>query len=221
LSDDLQKALARIAALEEKASAKNAAPQFDPNELIKNPIAFLQKHGVPVEHVGKYVIAHQLGDAAPDGIKAYVQMGTQVSATHELQSKFDTLRRDVEQVVGATKREKFQALIANQGQYPHLAAVVAANPQFVGEVQGDPAEYAQKLEGQLAALAAAAKPQPASAGNADTTVAEGQAKPAPMAATVAGDPPPVTKVPEGPLDAAGKKALRDAVIAEHAQKRQK
>lgn len=218
MSDDLQKALARIAALEEKASAKNAAPQFDPNELIRNPIAFLQKYKVPVEHIGKHVIAHQLGDAAPDGIKAYVQMGSQVSATHELQSQFDGLRRDVAQVIGATKREKFDALIANKGQFPHLAAVVAANPTLVGEVQGDPAEYAAKLETQLAALATATKPQPASAENAAISVAEGQAKPAPMAGTVAGAPPTVKTIPEGPLDADGKRALRDAVVRQHTQK---
>jgi cell fate (sporulation/competence/biofilm development) regulator YmcA (YheA/YmcA/DUF963 family) len=219
LAKALQTALSKIAALEEKVSGKPAAPQvpqFDPTEVIKNPIAFFQKHGVPLDHVGKYVIAHQLGDAAPDGIKAYVQMGQQVSATHELQSKFDTLRRDVEQVVGATKREKFNALIANQGQYPHLAAAIAADPTLVGEVQGDPAEHAAKLEAKFATIAAAVRPHSASAENAGTTVAEGQAKPA----QVAGQPP-VVKVPDGPLDAEGKRALRDAVIAEHAAKRQK
>jgi hypothetical protein len=46
---------------------------FDKKAFERDPVAYLKRHGVALEHTTKHLVAAALGDDAPDGLRAYVQ----------------------------------------------------------------------------------------------------------------------------------------------------
>lgn len=205
IATQLQTAFAKIAQLEEalSKSKKEAPPStVDLRQLEADPIGTLAKHGANIDHYTKHFVANAMGDQAPAHLKEYVKMGQQLSnTTQTIESKIESLGRRLDEVVGGSRRESFQKLAADKDKYPHLAAAYAADPSlFEDEVsQGsEAAEIATKLEARLAKLAPVFRPPTASAETAATDSAQvQQAKPAPTAGALQGDPPPIVQPKPG------------------------
>lgn len=227
LAQQFSTALARIAQLEAQLNKKPEPPapqSVDFRAFMADPVGYSQKHGVDVEHLTKHFFAHAMGDAAPAQLKDYVKMSQQVNTTYSTtDAKLDALARRVEDLAGGTKRESFHKLAADKVKYPTLAAAFAADPTLFDEEigQGDPAETATKLEARLSKLAPAlgVKPQPASAGDAGTSSAkESEAKPAPLAASVQGTPPPIRQPQVGLVSDDVYRQLKDEVVRQYEPK---
>lgn len=224
LAQQFQTALARIAQLEAALNKKPepAAPQsLDIRAFIADPVGTAQKHNMDVEHLTKHFFVHAMGDAAPPNLKDYVRQGQQFStATGAIETKLEALVRRLDDLAGGSKRESFHKLAADKEKYPHLAAAFAADPSLFDEDvgQGDPAETATKLEAKLSKLAPAlgAKPQAASVAVADTSSAQAQqAKPAPLAGVIQGDPPPIQQRQPGAVTPDVYEQLKNEVVRLH------
>lgn len=217
--EQFQTALARIAQLEAQLNKKpEPAPQsLDIRAFVADPVGVAQKLGMDVEHLTKHFFAHAMGDQAPPPLKDYVRQGQQFGATTgAIESKLEALARRLEDLAGGTKRESFQKLAADKAKYPNLATVFAADPSLFDVGAGDPVEYAQKEEERLSKLATAFKPQSASAEVAATSSAkEQQAKPAPLAGAVQGDPPPIQQRQPGHVSNDVYEQLKNEVVRQY------
>jgi hypothetical protein len=219
----LQTALVRIAQLEERLSAADKkSAGIDPGALARDTVGTLQKHGIPIDHVFKVTAAHQMGDNAPEPLKAYALQGQQVSTTMDLRSQVESLRRGLDELSAGNRRESFKTLAGDKSKYPRLAAAMAADSALfdsdLSGHQGNPAELATRLEERLTKLGVPGPAPAASAESAGTAKAEDSAKdmnakPAPMAGALSGNPPPIPQPKtQGILDADGYKALRDEIV---------
>ncbi len=223
LQTQFQTALARIAQLEAQLSKKpEPAPQsLDIRAFMANPVGMAQKHGMDVEHLSKHFFAHVMGDQAPAQLKDYAKMGQQLGDTNAyIESKLDALARRLDDLAGGSRRDSFQKLAADRAKYPNLAAAYAADPSLFDVGQGDAAEYAQREEDRLSKLAVAlGKSQPASAAVADTSSAQvSQAKPAPLAGAIQGDPPPIQQPKPGTVTPDVYEQLKSEVVRLHEPK---
>jgi len=221
IEKQFQTALARIAQLEQQLSKKpEPAPQsFDARAFSADPVGVAQKLGLDVEHLTKHFFVHAMGDVAPPPLKDYVRMGQQLSNTKDtIETQLEALARRLDELAGGSKRESFHKLAADKAKYPNLAVAFAADPSLFDVGQGDPAEMAQKEEDRLSKLAVAlgAKPQAASAGTADTSSAKDQqAKPAPLAGAVQGDPPPIQQHKPGAVTPDVYEQLKNEVVRQY------
>lgn len=232
----LETALARIAALEARLTGQPAAPQpqgVDPQQLARaltqDTVGTLARLGVDVNHVSKVLVAHQLGDAAPEPLRIYAQQGPLMSATQAVTAEVQSLRQRLDTYeqrdAQAARRQSFNALAADKTKYPRLAAVMAKSPELLASEldshQGDTASLADAIEQRLAALApalGAPPPQPASQANAESTT-QGQSTQAkqaqPGATGLDPTPPPIPQAQTGPWTPEMDRELRDRIIRKH------
>lgn len=234
MSDDISKALARIAALEAQLSSRNTTPApstpqpagIDPQQLARalasDPVGTMSRLGVPVDHVSRVLVAHQLGDAAPPELRMLAQQGPLVSATQAIASDLQTMRQRLESFEErdrkAARRSSFSALAVDKTKYPTLAAAYAKNPALfdsdVDGFQGDPAALADTLEQRLAALApAVGATPPASDGNAENTGQSSQAKAQPGA--VDQTPPPIPQAKPGVWTQEAHQELKERILRKY------
>ncbi len=229
-ADTISKLMTRLASLEQEVSRHRSAPPagIDPAAmragLISDPIGFMTKHGIPIDHVTRVAVAHAMGDNAPPELKVLAQMGPQVSETRELKSQLEQLSRQVSSFVdlGAKNgaRESFRTLANDKAKYPHLARAVSADPDLFREELdrhgGTPEELATALEARQAKFAAAygfqADPPPASGESAEATVQSTQGKPA------VGDVPPLKTGGAGIFTPEEHLALRNEIVSKYAPK---
>lgn len=235
MSEDLQRklevALSRIAALEvrQPAAPSTPTPQFDPQAfaraLAADPVGMMTRMGIPVDHVSRVLVAHQLGDAAPPELRMAAMMGPQMSATQALATEVQTVRQRLEQYESRDQkqavRSSFSALAADKTKYPLLATALAKSPQlFDSELdshQGDAAALAERIEGRLKALAPAlGVPQTASTENAETANA-GQSTQTKQAQSGAVDPtpPPIQQGKPGVFTQEDHEALKERIIRKY------
>lgn len=227
MSDELKKALdtalSRLASLETEVSGYRKRPaedtnKFDPvafrQSFITDPIGQMTKMGVPVDHITRVMVAHAMGDEAPPHLKALAQMGPQVSATHALDDKVESLSRQISALVAkegkTSARERLHALAKDKTAYPSLASVLESHPSFFDDDLSDGAnveDFAKRHEERLSKI----MPRPASDENADTTVQSMQNKPA-TAGTISGDPPPLPTKPAGVFTQEDHFKLRDEIV---------
>lgn len=232
MSDDLKKALdtamSRLASLEAEVSGYRSRARepekasFDPvafrNAFVSDPVGTMTKMGAPVDHITRVLVANAMGDGAPPELKVLAAMGPQVSATHALDSKVETLSRQLSALVESqTKkgaRESFQALATDKSKYPHLAKAYAVDSSLFDEDVsrgGNAEEIATALETRLKKVASVYAP-PASEANADSQQDPStQVKPA-LASTMSGDPPPPPKDKVGLFTQDDHARLRDEII---------
>lgn len=233
MSDDLKRALdtalARIAALETARQPSPAAPHkpdFDPQAFARafatDPVGVMTRMGVPVDHVSRVLVAHQLGDAAPLELRMLAQQGPMMSAHQALASDLQTVRQRLETYEErdrkVARREGFSALASDKTKYPTLAAAYAKNPKlFDSEVesfQGDPAAYAESMNARLTALAPAlGTTPPASSENAAAQGQSSQAKQAHGAVDMT--PPPLPSSNSGVFNQEAHEAAKARVLAKY------
>lgn len=228
--------LARIAALEARLTAQAPQPQpapqsqgIDPQQLARalanDPVGTMSRLGVPVDHVSRVLVAHTLGDAAPPELRVLAQQGPLMSATQALATDLQAVRQRLESFEqrdqAASRRTSFTALAADKTKYPHLAAVMAKNPElFVSEAdsfQGDTASLADELERRLAATAAAlgATP-PASQANAESP--SGQSTQTAQAQPAHGfdpTPPPIPQTAAGPWTPDMDRQMKERILRKY------
>lgn len=232
LSKALDKALARIAQLEVQVANRpaNSTPTqgVDPQQLARafaaDPVGMMSKMGIPVDHVSRVLVAHQLGDAAPPELRVLAQQGPLMSATQALATDIQAVRQRLDTYEERDRKEarrtSFSALATDKTKYPTLAAAYAKHPElFTSDAesfQGDVAALAEATEKRLAALAPAlgATP-PASPANAETT--SGQSSQAKQAHVGGIDPtpPPINGVQPGAFTQSAHEAAKARVLAKH------
>lgn len=227
MSDDLKKALdtamSRIASLETEVSGYRKRPAEDTNKFdpaafrqafVQDPIGQMTKMGVPVDHITRVMVAHAMGDEAPPHLKVLAQMGPQVSATHALDDKVETLSRQLSTLLAkegkTSARERLHALAKDKTAYPSLSSVLESHPSYFDDDLSDGAnveDFAKRHEERLSKII----PRTASNGNADTTAPSMQSKPA-TAGTISGDPPPIPTKPVGVFTQEDHSKLRDEIV---------
>ena len=166
MSDDTKKqldaAISRIASLEAelrgKKPASPTAAGIDPRDLASDPIGALKRAGVPLDHVTKIIVAHAMGDQAPQQLREYAAMSQHTSAAQQaLATEIQSLRQRVDTYEARDRkdaaRKSLQALVADKQKYPTLSAALERDPSIFDEdiaSGGDVAEIADKLETRLA-----------------------------------------------------------------------
>lgn len=236
MSDALTAALARIAALEAEVSRSRKpehnsfTPEVVRDALTRDPIGTLTRLGVPVDFVTKVAVAHALGDQAPPELKALAAMGPQVSHAQALDSKVETLSRQISSMTEAEKKKaranEFKALTADKTKYPSLAKALQEDPTLLDDEMdsmGESAEeFASKLEARLSKVAKVFAPPPASEESADPADApQGdpahQADPSPKVkpATTSGNVPALPQSTPGVFTEAEHAKLRDEMIRKY------
>lgn len=232
MSDELRKqldtALARIAALESRGHNAPQPAGIDPQQLARalaaDPVGTMSRMGVPVDHVSRVLVAHQLGDAAPPELRMLAQQGPLMSAQQAIASDLQTMRQRLDAYEERDRKEarrtSFSALASDKTKYPTLAAAYAKNPALFNDdaesFQGDVAALAENTEKRLAALAPAlgATP-PASQGNAETSGQSSQAKAQPGG--VDQTPPPIPQQKPGVFTQETHQELRDRILRKYEQ----
>lgn len=165
MSDDTKKqldaAISRIASLEAELRGKKpsaATASIDPRDLATDPIGALKRAGVPLDHVTKIIVAHAMGDQAPQQLREYAAMSQHTSAAQQaLATEIQSLRQRVDTYEARDRkdaaRKSLQALVADKQKYPTLSAALERDPSIFDEdiaSGGDVAEIADKLETRLA-----------------------------------------------------------------------
>lgn len=213
-----------MAQLEAEVSrSRKQEPTFDQEafrrSMTTDPVGMMQRMGIPVDHVNRVLVAHTLGDQAPDGLKALVHMGPQISATQALQSQVEALSRQLSDLTGAQnkkgKRESFKALSADKAKYPGLAKALEKDAALFDEdietFGGSAEEFASREEARLKRMGFYAAP-PASDENADSESDQSkQIQPA-IAANLNGEMPPLTKPKQGAFTAEEHERLKQEAI---------
>lgn len=223
--------MSRLASLEAEVSGYRARakepekPSFDPvafrSAFVADPVGTMTRMGAPVDHITRVLVANAMGDQAPPELKVLAAMGPQVSATHALDSKVETLSRQLSALVDSqTKkgaRESFQALAADKSKYPHLAKAYAADSSLFDEDVsrgGNAEEIASALETRLKKVASAYGVTTPTASEVDADPQQDpstQVKPA-LASTMSGDPPTPPKDKAGLFTQEDHARLRDEII---------
>lgn len=233
MSDDLKSLLARIAQMEVQLASRPAQstpppPGVDPQQLARalaaDPVGMMTRMGIPVDHVSRVLVAHQLGDAAPPELRMLAQQGPLMSATQALTSDLQSMRQRIEAFEERdrkeSRRQSFSALASDKTKYPTLAAAYAKHPElFTSDAesfQGDAAAFAESTEKRLAALAPAlGAPQPASSVNAETNAGQSsQAKQAHVGG-IDPTPPPIHNSQPGAFTQDAHEAAKARVLAKH------
>ncbi len=236
MSDELKRqldtALAKIAQLEvqvaNRPQSSTPTPGLDPQQVARamaaDPIGTMTRLGIPVEHVTRVMVAHQLGDAAPPELRVLAQQGPLMSATQAIAQDLQAMRQRLETFEErdrtASRRQSFSALATDKSKYPTLAAAYAKHPELfdsdAASFQGDAAAYAESQEKRLAALAPAlGAPPPASSGNADTNGQSSQAKQARGVSGIDPTPPPISNAKPGLLTPETDAELKARILAKY------
>lgn len=218
---EIEKLMQRLATLEKEVQGHRARtpdqPTFDRDAFIRDPFSFMQKNGIPTDHVTRVMVATTLGDKAPPELQALAQMGPQYSATQALQAQVEALSRQLQTLTASQtvqgKRESFKALSSEASKYPSLSKVLKADPGFLDrELEsfgGSAEEFVKEQEAKYAKLF---PPPTASVANADTTTDQSkQVQPA-VAALLNGEVPPIPDKPVGLFTATDHEKLRDEVV---------
>lgn len=226
MEDKLDKALARIAALESQLS-RQPKPEFDPRQfaqaLTSDPVGTMTRMGVPVDYVSKLLVAHTLGDHAPAELRTLAMMGPQVSQMQAIASDLQAVRQRQEAIEERDRksnlRTSFSGLATDKTKYPLLAAAFGKAPSlFSDEIEsyrGNADELAAAIEGRLKVTAeAAGYTPPASDADADKTQGQStQAKQAPGA--VDQTPPPLSQAKPGVFTQEDHEALKQRIIRKY------
>ncbi len=235
MSDELKRqldtALAKIAQLEVQVAnrpAPAAVPQgLDPQQVARamasDPVGTMTRLGIPVEHVTRVMVAHQLGDAAPPELRALAQQGPLMSATQAIAQDLQAMRQRLESFEErdrqVSKRQSFSALASDKTKYPTLAATYKKHPELFDNdaagFQGDVAAYAESQEKRLAALAPAlGVTPPVSSVNTDTTGQSSQAK-AHGVSGIDPTPPPIPNAKPGVFTPETHAELKARILAKY------
>lgn len=195
--------------------------------MTQDPVGVLTRLGVPVDFVTKVFVANALGDQAPPELKALAAMGPQVSHAAALDSKVESLSRQISTMTEAEKKkaavQSFKELAKDKTKYPSLAKALETEPSYIDDelafMEGSAEEYAAKLEGRLSKAAKVfAPPPPASEANADTsgtpeTQADQSTKVKP--ATTSGSVPALKQSTPGVFTEEEHAKLRDEIVRKY------
>jgi hypothetical protein len=222
VSDKLDAALSRIAALEAELRSRPAAPAgISARAINEDPIGTLSKSGVDIQHLARVFVAHTLGDSAPPELRSLAMMGPQVSATRQLSDDVQAMRQRLDDYESREKqsaaRKSFSALATDKSKYPALAAAFAKSPAvFDGDVdshKGEAAALAESLESKLKALGLA---PPASTESAETAQPQSsQGKQAQPAGAVDTTPPPLPQNQSGALTQETAAQLKERILRKY------
>lgn len=231
--DPLEKALARIAALEARESSRPAPstpntgidPQVLARSFAADPVGTMTKLGIPVDHVSRVLVAHALGDQAPPELRMLAQQGPLMSATQALASDLQNVRQRFEAFEERdqkdSRRKSFSALAADKSKYPLLAAAIAKNPELFNSDaeshKGDAAALAESIESRLKVLAPAlGVTPPASQVNAETANADPstQVKQA-QSGVVDPTPPPIPQPKPGVFTPETHTELKERILRKY------
>lgn len=228
----------RLAALEAEVSGYRkrpaAEPAVDRSAIVNDPVGYLSKLGVPIEHITKVLVANQLGDAAPAEMRFLGQMGPMVNATSTLQTQLESLSRQVQELVSSQKsngtRASFKAIATDKTKYPNLSKALSKRgdryDDEAAKFEGTAEEYAAQKEAYLKEMAELYGAPTASDGNADesatveTMTGEQNATesmnggPA-IAGALNSEMPTNLKNSSGPLDAKGREELKASVLRKY------
>ena len=208
VEEQLNAALARIAALESSKPAKQE-PAFDQkafaNAFARDPVGAMKRFGIDREQSTQILVAQALrdqGQQVPAGLEAATAMGPVRAELEDAKAELAALRQRVDAgektARGSVVRESLKILAADKKKYPHLATAYTADPDlFAEDIEkhgGTAAELADALEKRQARVAKAlGVPQSTSSEKVDDT--ETAQRPRSTDGTVqahaspAGDPP--------------------------------
>lgn len=200
--------MTKMAQLEAEVSGYRQRTQkpagINPQEFVQDPIGTMQRYGLPVEHITRVAVAHQLGDQAPPELRVLASMGPQIVQQQNLGSQVEQLSRTVQSIAqgqaNKTKRESFKALSADKTKYPNLAKAAETDPSFFDDdiegFSGTAEEFASRQEAKLSKLKLHT-PEPApSEQTAEKTIDPStQVKPAALAGAMNGDVPQLLQKP--------------------------
>lgn len=131
--------------------------------MTADPVGYMSRNGVPVDHISRVLVAHALGENASPELRTLAQMGPMVSATQANSAELQALRQRLEKYDERDRqvaaRSSFNALSKDKVKYPLLATALTKNPDLYKEVidsySGDAAALASTLEGQIKSVAEA------------------------------------------------------------------
>lgn len=221
----LDTAVARIAALEaERGRAEKPAPSnwIDPKRFAADPAGEMKRAGISQDHVTKILVAHALGDQAPADLRVYASMGEQVSATHELASEVESMRRRFAEMDSQSKREalrkSFSALVGDKAKYPTLAAAYATDPSLfestLSSHEGNAEALAAAEETRLKTLATAVGYIPPASQDA-VTKTDPSTQVQAQSNSIDNTPPPLPKPTQGVFTPEANEQLKAAVMRKY------